>query len=94
MKQKKRAAVAAVLLIFSLLLTGCDIAVDGFDSLFGTAKTEQEETIPTGSYPTIRSSTIRIDNALSVTLPGTYHYATHTVEEVDGAGNVTGTHTA
>lgn len=94
MKQKKRAAVAAALLIFSLLLTGCDIAVDGFDSLFGTAKTEQEETIPTGSYPTIRSSTIRIDNTLSVTLPGTYHYATHTVEEVDGAGNVTGTHTA
>lgn len=62
--------------------------------MFGAAKTEQEEVIPTGSYPTIRSSTIRIDEERSVTLPGTFHYATHSVEQHDSAGNLIGSYTA
>lgn len=92
---KKKAAVAATLLFFSLLLTGCDIEfTSGFGDLFGTARTEQEEVIPAGSYPTIRSSTIRIDAERSVTLPGTFHYATNTVEQHDSNGNLIGTYTA
>lgn len=89
-KLKKRAGIPVIMLIFSLLLTGCDIEfTSGFDGLMGgTAKTQAEETIPTGSYPTIRSSTIKIDNKTSITLPETYHYATHEINMENGTYTV------
>lgn len=76
--------------LFCCNFTACSIEVAGLAS----GQAEQEEVIPEGFYPTIRSQTIKVGEGMSLQLPESYHYAQRKVDAVDTAGNHVGTYTA